>query len=49
MNQPENGTIIPIIKDGTEVVAITSETMSDWATDNDAWGLDCQFDREWMV
>ena len=24
MNQPENGTIIPIIKDGTEVVAITS-------------------------
>ena len=43
MNQPDNGTIIPIIKDGTEVVAITSETMSDWATDNDAWGLDCQF------
>ena len=26
-----------------EVVAITSETMADWATDDNAWGLDCQF------
>ena len=42
-NEPVDGTIIPIIKDGSEVIAISSETMSDWATDDDAWGLDCQF------
>ena len=42
-NPPEDNTIIPIIKDGSEVVAITSEMMSDWASDSDAWGLDCEF------
>ena len=42
-NEPTNDTIIPMIKDGSEVVAISSETMEDWASDNDAWGLDCQF------
>ncbi len=42
-NEPADDTIVPIIKDGSEVVAISSETMADWATDNDAWGLDCQF------
>tara|TARA_B100000925_G_scaffold290459_1_gene275710 strand:+ start:1171 stop:3102 length:1932 start_codon:yes stop_codon:yes gene_type:complete len=42
-NEPADNTIIPMIKDGSEVIAISSETMSDWATDDDAWGLDCQF------
>ena len=45
-NEPADNTIIPIINDGNEVVAITGETMSDWATDNDAWGLDCQFTED---
>lgn len=45
-NEPEDGTIIPILRGegiGNEVVAITDETMADWALDNDAWGLDCEF------
>ena len=42
-NAPADNTIIPMIKDGSEVVAITGDTMADWASDNDAWGLDCQF------
>ncbi|MFL2962488.1 MAG: hypothetical protein ACJZ2K_05875 [Candidatus Poseidoniaceae archaeon] len=42
-NAPADNTIIPMIKDGSEVVAITGDTMADWATDDDAWGLDCQF------
>jgi len=43
-NEPADGTIIPMITEmGNEVVAITSETMADWATDDNAWGLDCQF------
>ena len=45
-NEPADNTIIPIVNDGNEVVAITGETMSDWATDNDAWGLDCQFNED---
>ena len=40
-NDPADNTIIPIIKDGSEVVAISGETLEDWASDNDAWGLDC--------
>ena len=44
--EPADNTIIPIINDGNEVVAINGETMSDWATDNDAWGLDCQFTED---
>ena len=43
VNPPEDNTIIPITKDGSEVVAISSETMTDWASDNHAWGLDCTF------
>ena len=35
--------IIIIILDGTEIIAISSDTMKDWGTDSDAWGLDCQF------
>ncbi len=42
-NPPADNTIIPIIKDGSEVVAITGDVMSDWASDNDAWGLECNF------
>ena len=42
-NEPADDTIVPMIKDGSEVVAISGETMADWASDNDAWGLDCQF------
>ena len=42
-NQPADDTIIPIIKDGSEVVAITAEAMNDWASDDDAWGLNCSF------
>ncbi len=43
-NEPEDGTIIPMLITGNdEVVAISGDTMTDWATDNDAWGLDCQF------
>ena len=42
-NEPADDTIIPIINDGTEVIAISSDTMKDWGTDSDAWGLDCQF------
>ena len=46
-NEPVDDTIIPILRGegiGNEVVAITGETMADWAFDNDAWGLDCEFD-----
>lgn len=42
-NAPADNTIIPMIKDGSEVVAINGDTMADWANDDDAWGLDCQF------
>ena len=42
-NAPVDNTIIPMIKDGSEVVAINGDTMADWANDDDAWGLDCQF------
>ena len=42
-NAPSDNTIIPLVTDGSEVVAITSETMEDWAYDDDAWRLDCQF------
>ena len=43
-DEPEDGTIIPMLIIGNnEVVAISGDTMTDWATDNDAWGLDCQF------
>ena len=42
-NAPFDNTIIPLVTDGSEVVAITSETMEDWAYDDDAWRLDCQF------
>ena len=42
-NAPSDNTIIPVIADGSEVVAISSETMEDWAYDDDAWRLDCQF------
>ena len=42
-NAPSDNTIIPLVADGSEVVAITSETMEDWAYDDDAWRLDCQF------
>ena len=45
-NAPADNTIIPMIKDGSEVVAITGETMADWASDDDAWGLDCQFTEQ---
>ena len=45
-NPPEDNTIIPIIKDGSEVVAITGEMMNDWASDDDAWGLDCNFSED---
>ncbi len=45
-NQPPDDTIIPILMDGSEVVAITGETMADWGSDNDAWGLDCQFNEQ---
>ena len=41
--RPVDDTIIPMLKDGSEVAAISAEVMADWATDNDAWGLDCQF------
>ena len=44
-NQPPDDTVIPIVKDGTEVVAITADTMADWGSDNDAWGLDCNFNE----
>ena len=40
---PANNTIIPMIKDGSEVVAITGDVLNNWASDNDAWGLDCNF------
>ena len=42
-NAPSDNTIIPVVADGSEVVAISSETMEDWAYDDDAWRLDCQF------
>lgn len=42
-NAPSDNTIIPMVADGSEVVAISSETMEDWAYDDDAWRLDCQF------
>ncbi len=45
-NAPADNTIIPMISDGSEVVAITGEVMGDWASDNNAWGLDCQFNEQ---
>ena len=46
VNPPEDNTIIPIIKESSEVVAITGETIADWASDDDAWGLDCNFTED---
>ena len=43
VDPPEDDTIIPITKDGSEVVAVNSDTMEDWASDSHAWGLDCAF------
>ena len=45
-NAPADNTIIPMISDGSEVVAITGEVMEDWASDNDAWGLNCHFNEQ---
>ena len=44
-DSPEDNTIIPIVKDWTEVFAISGETMSSWASDDDDenWGLNCSF------
>ena len=42
-NAPSDNTIIPMVADSSEVVAISSETMEDWAYDDNAWRLDCQF------
>ena len=42
-NAPPENTVIPILNSGVETLAITADTMVDWATDNDAWGLDCNF------
>jgi len=42
-SEPVDDTIIPMINDGSEVVAISSKIMQNWGTDSDAWGLDCQF------
>jgi hypothetical protein len=46
VNPPEDNTIIPILKQSSEVVAITGETIADWASDDDAWGLDCNFTED---
>ena len=46
LNPPEDNTIIPIIKESSEVVAINGETIADWASDDDAWGLDCNFTED---
>jgi len=45
-NAPADNTIIPMISDGSEVVAITGEVMEDWASDNNAWGLNCHFNEQ---
>lgn len=46
VNAPKDNTIIPILNDGMETLAIKGETMESWATDDDAWGLDCEFNEE---
>lgn len=45
INAPEDNTIIPILNNGMETLAIKGETMESWATDDDAWGLDCEFNE----
>ena len=43
---PADNTLIPILNDGSETVAIKGDTMANWASDDDAWGLDCVFTEE---
>ena len=39
---PADGTIIPLPRDGT-VIAIGGDTTETWASDDEGWGLDCEF------
>ncbi|MDP6870579.1 MAG: hypothetical protein QGI21_07410 [Candidatus Poseidoniaceae archaeon] len=44
-NAPSDNTIIPMILDSGETVAVSGDTLANWASDEDAWGLDCTFDE----
>ena len=41
---PNNNSIIPIMT-GMEYLAVTGEEISQWASDSNGWGIDCEFDN----
>ena len=45
-NAPVDNVIIPMFTDGDENLAVTGDALSDWATDDNGWSLDCTFEEE---
>ena len=45
--KPNNNSIIPLMT-GTEYLTVSSDRLSNWATDSNGWNLDCEFsDTGW--
>ena len=45
--KPNNNSIIPLMT-GTEYLTVSSDKLSNWATDSNGWNLDCEFsDAGW--
>ena len=45
--KPNNNSIIPLMT-GTEYLTVSSDKLSNWATDSNGWNLDCEFsDTGW--
>tara|TARA_B100000900_G_scaffold129102_2_gene109129 strand:- start:3564 stop:5495 length:1932 start_codon:yes stop_codon:yes gene_type:complete len=41
---PNNNSIIPVMT-GMDYLAVTGEEISQWASDSNGWGIDCEFDN----
>ena len=45
--KPNNNSVIPLMT-GTEYLTVSSDKLSEWATDSNGWNLDCEFaDTGW--
>ena len=45
--KPNNNSVIPLMT-GTEYLTVSSDKLSNWATDSNGWNLDCEFsDTGW--
>ena len=40
--KPNNNSVIPLMT-GTEYLTVSSDKLSEWATDSNGWNLDCEF------